>query len=95
MNEQNTWTFDDGLIRFICADPGRIMIQRDDGQMAFIRRGEAHWLGFWMMSLGLREQVGALLAAYRIAWPDPVPPPDALTDALTVRMNLTIDEVKP
>jgi hypothetical protein len=48
-----------------------------------------------MMSQGLREQVGALLAAYRIAWPDPVPPPDALIDALTVRMNLTIDEVKP
>lgn len=91
MSEQNTWTFDDGLIRLICADPGRIVIQREDGQMALIRRGEAHWLGFWMMSQGLREQVGALIAAYRIAWPDPVPPPDAMA----VRMNLTINEVKP
>jgi hypothetical protein len=44
-----------------------------------------------MMSQGLREQVGALLAAYRIAWPDPVPPPDALV----VTPNFTIDEVKP
>ena len=91
MTEQNTWTFDDGLIRLICADPGRIVIQREDGQFALIRRGEAHWLGFWMMSQGLREQVGALIAAYRIAWPDPVPPPDAMA----VRMNLTINEVKP
>jgi hypothetical protein len=91
MNEQNTWTFDDGLIRLICADPGRIVIEREDGQMALLRRGEAHWLGFWMMSQGLREQVGALLAAYRIAWPDPVPSPGSLT----VGMNLTIDEVKP
>ena len=54
MSEQNTWTFDDGLIRLICADPGRIVIQREDGQMALIRRREAHWLGFWMMSQGLR-----------------------------------------
>jgi hypothetical protein len=91
MTTQNTWTFDDGLIRLICADPGRIVLERQDGQMALIRRGEAHWLGFWMMSQGLREQVGALLAAYRIAWPDPVPPPGSLT----VSMNIDIDEVKP
>jgi hypothetical protein len=91
MTTQNTWTFDDGLIRLICADPGRIVLERQDGQMALIRRGEAHWLGFWMMSQGLREQVGALLAAYRIAWPDPVPPPGSLT----VGMNIDIDEVKP
>jgi hypothetical protein len=91
MTEQNTWTFDDGLIRLICADPGRIVIQREDGQMALIRRREAHWLGFWMMSQGLREQVGALLAAYRIAWPDHL----STFDAPTVRMNLMIDEVKP
>jgi hypothetical protein len=91
MTTQNTWTFDDGLIRLICADPGRIVLERQDGQMALIRRGEAHWLGFWMMSQGLREQVGALLAAYRIAWPDSVPPPGSLT----VGMNIDIDEVKP
>jgi hypothetical protein len=44
-----------------------------------------------MMSQGLREPVGALLAAYRIAWPDPVPPPGSII----VTPNFTIGEVKP
>jgi len=91
MNEQNTWTFDDGPLRSITAEPGRIVIKSEDAQMTITRKGEGHLLGFALMAQGLREQVGALLAAYCIAWPDPVPP----FDAPTVRMNLTIDEVKP
>jgi hypothetical protein len=91
MTEQNTWTFDDGLIRSISAQRGQIVVATTKTQAIFTSKGEAHLLGLFMMSQGLREQVGALLAAYRIAWPDPVPSPGSLT----VGMNLTIDEVKP
>ena len=91
MTDQNTWTFDDGPLRSITAEPGRMVIKSEDAQMTITRKGEAHLLGFALMAQGLREQVGALLAAYRIAWPDPVPSPGSII----VGMNLTIDEVKP
>jgi hypothetical protein len=91
MTTQNTWTFDDGPLRSITAEPGRIVAKSEDAQMTITRKGEGHLLGFALMAQGLREQVGALLAAYRIAWPDPVPPPGSII----VGMNLTIDEVKP
>jgi hypothetical protein len=91
MTTQNTWTFDDGPIRSITAELGLIVVKSEDSQLTITRKGEGHLLGFALMAQGLREQVGALLGAYAIAWPDPVPPPDALT----VRMNLTIDEVTP
>lgn len=93
MTEQNTWTFDDGSIRSISAQRGQIVVATTKTQAIFTSKGEAHLhlLGLFMMSQGLHKQVGALIEAYRIAWPDPVPP----FDASTVRMNLTIDEVKP
>jgi hypothetical protein len=91
MTTQNTWTFDDGPIRSITAEPGRIVVAKEDAQLTITRKGEGHLLGFAMMSQGLREQVGALLGAYAIAWPDPVPSPGSIT----VTPNFTIGEVKP
>jgi len=91
MTTQNTWTFDDGPLRSITAEPGCIVAKSEDAQMTITRKSEGYLLGFALMAQGLREQVGALLAAYRIAWPDPVPSPGSII----VGMNLTIDEVKP
>jgi hypothetical protein len=91
MTTTHKWTFGDGPIRSITAELGRIVVTNEDSQLTITRKGEGHLLGFAMMSQGLREQVGALLGAYAIAWPDPVPSPSALT----VPMNLTINEVKP
>jgi hypothetical protein len=91
MTTTHKWTFGDGPIRSITAEPGRIVVAKEDAQLTITRKGEGHLLGFALMAQGRREEVGALLGAYAIAWPDPVPSPGALT----VPMNLTINEVKP
>jgi hypothetical protein len=70
---------------------GRVIIERENTQMIITHKGEAHWAGLCLMAQGRREECGALLAAYYTAWPEPVPPPNALA----VTPNFTIDEVKP
>ena len=89
MTTPHTWTFDDGPIRSITAEPGRIVVKNEDSQLTITRKGEGHLLGFAMMAQGLREEIGALVEAYRIAWPDPVPPPGSIA----VGLNIDIDEV--
>jgi hypothetical protein len=91
MTTPRTWTFDDGPIRSITAEPGRIVVKSEDAQLTITRKGEGHLLGFTMMAQGLRKEVGALVEAYRIAWPDPVPPPGSIA----VGLNIDIDEVTP
>jgi hypothetical protein len=92
MTTPHTWTFDNGPIRSITADPGRIVVKNKGAQqMTITRKGEGHLLGFALMAQGLREEIAALLAAYRIAWPDPVQPPDSIV----VGLNIDIDEVAP
>ena len=91
MTTPRTWTFDAGPIRSITAEPGRIVVTNEDSQLTITRKGEGHLLGFAMMAQGLREEIGALVEAYRIAWPDPVPPPGSIA----VGLNIDIDEVTP
>lgn len=92
MTTLHTWTFDDGPIRSIAAEPGRIVVKSEDAQqMTITRKGEGHLLGFALMAQGLREEIAALLEAYRIAWPDPVPRPGSIA----VGLNIDIDEVTP
>ena len=91
MTTPHTWTFDAGPIRSITAEPGRIVVAKEDAQLTITRKGEGHLLGFAMMAQGLRKEVGALLEAYRIAWPDPIAPPGSIA----VGLNIDIDEVTP
>ena len=91
MTTPHTWTFDDGPIRSITAEPGRIVVAKEDAQLTITRKGEGHLLGFAMMAKGLRKEIAALLEAYRIAWPDPIAPPGSIA----VGLNIDIDEVTP
>ena len=91
MTTTHKWTFDDGPIRSITAEPGRIVVAKEDAQLTITRKGEGHLLGFAMMAQGLRKEVGALAEAYRIAWPDPIAPPGSIA----VGLNIDIDEVTP
>ena len=88
MIEPRKWSFDDGPVRSISAELGRVVVQSEDAQLTITRKGEGYLLGFALMAQGRRDEVGALLAAYRIAWPDPVPPPGSIV----VGMNIEIDE---
>jgi hypothetical protein len=88
MIDSKTWSFDDGPIRSITAELGRIVVTNEDSQLTITRKGEGYLLGFALMAQGRRDEVGALLGAYAIAWPDPVPPPGSII----VGTNITIDE---
>ena len=88
MIEPHKWSFDDGPVRSISAELGRIEIKSEDVQLTITRKGEGYLLGFALMAQGRRDEVGALLAAYRIAWPDPVSTPGSIV----VGMNIEIDE---
>lgn len=91
MTTPHIWTFDDGPIRSITAEPGRIVLAKGDEQLTLTRKGDGQWVGFMLMAQQRHKESAALLAAYRIAWPDPVPRPGSLT----IGMNIDIDEVKP
>ena len=92
MTTPHTWTFDDGPIRSITAEPGRIVVKNESAQqMTITRKSDGYMLGFAMMAQGLRKEVGALAEAYRIAWPDPIAPPGSIA----VGLNIDIDEVTP
>ena len=88
MIEPRRWTFDDGPLRSITAELGRIVVTNEDSQLTINRKGEGHLFGFALMAQGRREEVGALVEAYRIAWPDPVSTPGSLF----IGMNIEIDE---
>ena len=92
MTAPHTWTFDAGPIRSITAEPGRIVVKNEGAQqMTITRKGDGYMLGFAMMAQGLREEIAALLEAYRIAWLDPIAPPGSIA----VGLNIDIDEVTP
>lgn len=88
MIEPRRWNFDDGPLRSITAELGRIVVTNEDSQLTINRKGEGYLLGFALMAQGRRDEVGALLAAYRIAWPDPV----STLGSLSIGMNIEIDE---
>ena len=91
MTTPHTWTFDDGPIRSIAAEPGRIVLAKGDEQLTLTRKGDGQWVGFMLMAQQRHKESAALLAAYRIAWPDLVQPPDSIV----VGLNIDIDEVTP
>lgn len=91
MIEPRKWSFDDGPLRSITAELGRILVQSEDVQLTITRKGEGHLLGFALMAQGRRDEVGALLEAYRIAWPEPVAP----LGSIVVERNIKIDEDGP
>lgn len=88
MIEPRKWSFDDGPVRSISAELGRVVVQSEDAQLTITRKGEGYLLGFALMAQGRRDEVGALFAAYRIAWPDPV----STLGSLSVGLNIEIDE---
>jgi hypothetical protein len=88
MIDSKTWSFDEGPIRSITAELGRIVVTNEDSQLTITRKGEGYLLGFALMAQGRRDEVGALLGAYAIAWPEPIMPPGSLV----VGMNIEIDE---
>jgi hypothetical protein len=88
MIDSKTWSFDDGPISSITAELGRIVVTNEDSQLTITRKGEGYLLGFALMAQGRRDEVGALVEAYRIAWPEPIMP----HGSIIVGTNITIDE---
>ncbi len=88
MINPKTWSFEEGWIRFISADLGQIVVETTDTRATFTSKAKLYLIGFCMMSHDDRDQVAALLTAFKIAWPDPVPS----TDRLSIATNITIDE---
>lgn len=64
------WAFD--------ATPGRITVTSECGTVDIGSRNEAYFLGLNLMRLGIRDAIGPLLDAVKIAWPDPVPTPGSV-----------------
>lgn len=91
MIEPRRWAFDDGPLRSITAELGRVVITNEDSQLTITRKGEGYLLGFYLMAQGRRDEVGAFVEAYRIAWPDPV----STFGSIVVGMNIEIDEDGP
>ena len=88
MTTPHTWTFDAGPLRSIAAELGRIVVKNEGAQqMTISRKGEGYLLGFALMAQGRRDEVAALLEAYRIAWPDPVPSPGSVVVTSNIRIN--------
>jgi hypothetical protein len=87
MTTPHTWTFDNGPIRSITAEPGRIVVEIEDDKMTINRKGDGHLFGFALMAQGRRDEVGALSEAYRIAWPDPVAPPDSIVVEQNIKVT--------
>ena len=77
------WAFD--------ASPGRITVTSEFATVDMNSRNEAYFLGLDLMRLGIRDAIGPLLDAIKIAWPEPVPPPGAIV----VTSNITINPDLP
>lgn len=89
MNTPHTWTFKEGPILFITAEPGRIIIAGKGTEITLTGKGESNWAGLILMAQGRHELSRALLEAYRIAWPEPIVPPNSIT----IGLNIDIVEV--